>query len=346
MSWLPLLVVPVIFAACLGGVRPPPHPLSVEPPEISTIGEALAERPVVSLEPRDPRPPPHPWLTPVLRWTPAELTEGSVMALFIDQPAGGRRPWRVEAELPGASVHLIPRRGGWFGLAPLPIMSAGSSFLRIRFYLSPDSVVEAVRLLHVRPRSYPAIRLRVGSSFTKPSAETVERLSRERALIRKTLERVSSTWNAAGGFDWPRRSRITSPFGQRRLLNGQLRTRHMGLDLAGRRGAPVRAAAGGRVVLTGKFLLQGNAVYLDHGYGVFTAYFHLSRIAVREGERVSRGQPLGSVGSTGRVTGPHLHWSFYVDSQSLDPTSLLKLDLPEAADLEIDGQRSPPVTVR
>lgn len=285
------------------------------------------------LEPREPPIPPPTWIVPTLRWTPAAPMEGSVIALWIDQPAGGRAPMRVEAELAGVPVPFIRRRGGWFGIAPLPIESAGVRFLKIRFFLAPERTIDQLRILRVGSRHYPAIRLRVGSRFTDPSPETVERLARERARIGETIGRVSPAWLAVGGFGWPRRTRVTSPFGQRRLLNGQLRTRHLGLDLAGRRGELVRAAATGRVVLTGRFLLQGNAVYLDHGLGVYTGYFHLSDVGVREGELVRGGQLLGHVGSTGRVTGPHLHWSLYVGGASLDPSSLLALELPAASEL-------------
>jgi murein DD-endopeptidase MepM/ murein hydrolase activator NlpD len=97
----------------------------------------------------------------------------------------------------------------------------------------------------------------------------------------------------------------------------------MGLDLRGRRGQPAYAAAAGRVTLTGRFVYQGNAVYVDHGFGVVTAYFHFSSIDVEEGDIVEAGQVIGRVGSTGRSTAPHLHWSAYVHGVNVDPESLI-----------------------
>lgn len=115
----------------------------------------------------------------------------------------------------------------------------------------------------------------------------------------------------------------------------------MGLDLRGRRGNPVYAPAAGRVLLTGRFFYQGNAVYLDHGLGLVTAYFHFSEIAVERGDFVEPGQLIGRVGSTGRSTAPHLHWSAYVDGHSVDPESLVGFVLtPEAASEDQDDNES------
>ena len=107
------------------------------------------------------------------------------------------------------------------------------------------------------------------------------------------------------------------------MFNGELRSRHTGLDLRGAMGDPIRAANSGRVALSDDLFFNGGAVFIDHGLGVYTGYFHMSRREVEEGEWVEQGQVIGRVGATGRVTGPHLHWSLYALGQSLDPLSLL-----------------------
>ena len=114
-------------------------------------------------------------------------------------------------------------------------------------------------------------------------------------------------------------------FGARRVFNGKTRSRHAGLDVAAPAGAPVVAAAGGRVALAGNFYFSGGSVVLDHGEGLFTMYFHLSRLDVKEGETVAAGQLLGAVGATGRATGPHLHWAARLGSARIDPAALLAL---------------------
>ncbi|HTC24376.1 MAG TPA: M23 family metallopeptidase, partial [Gemmatimonadales bacterium] len=126
----------------------------------------------------------------------------------------------------------------------------------------------------------------------------------------------------------PRAGRVTSPFGSARVLNGEVQSRHLGTDFAGAVGAPVRAANAGVVALVGDFYLAGTVVYVDHGEGLVTGYFHLSRALVAQGDTVTRGQILGRVGKSGRVTGPHLHWIARYGSITVDPMSLLRLRPP------------------
>ena len=118
---------------------------------------------------------------------------------------------------------------------------------------------------------------------------------------------------------------MTSGFGRRREFNGTIQSRHMGVDFAGVSGAPVRAANRGVVALVDEFYMGGNVIYLDHGAGLVTAYFHLSRANVEAGDTVARGQVIGRVGATGRVTGPHLHWVARYGAITVDPLSLLDL---------------------
>ena len=117
---------------------------------------------------------------------------------------------------------------------------------------------------------------------------------------------------------------MTSPFGTARVLNGEVESRHLGTDFAGAVGAPVRAANAGVVALAGHFYLAGNVVYVDHGEGLVTGYFHLSRVEVAQGDTVTRGQIIGRVGRSGRVTGPHLHWIARYGRITVDPMSLLR----------------------
>ncbi|MDB4876375.1 MAG: putative family peptidase [Gemmatimonadetes bacterium] len=121
---------------------------------------------------------------------------------------------------------------------------------------------------------------------------------------------------------------MTSRFGSGRLFNGRVSSNHLGIDYRGAVGEPIYAANRGVVALVAEFFLAGNVVYIDHGDGLVTAYFHMSRPEVAVGDTVERGQEIGLVGSTGRVTGPHLHWSARFGALTIDPADLLALGSP------------------
>jgi len=180
----------------------------------------------------------------------------------------------------------------------------------------------------VEGRTFDATRLRVAPQYSSPPPEALERIARERELVRSVLDAATPDWLIEEPFRAPRPLTVTAPYGQERVFNGELQSRHTGLDLKGATGEPVRAAARGRVVIARDLFYSGNGVYLDHGHGVYTGYFHLSRIRVAEGEMVEAGEQVGDVGATGRVTGPHLHWSLWVAGASLDASSLLEMEIP------------------
>jgi murein DD-endopeptidase MepM/ murein hydrolase activator NlpD len=151
-------------------------------------------------------------------------------------------------------------------------------------------------------------------------------MQREAAMAAEVSRRSHETprlWTEP--FLRPRASRVTSVFGSGREFNGTVTSRHMGTDYAGAVGAPVHAANRGVVRLVDAFFLGGNVVYLDHGAGLVTAYLHLSAQAVAVGDTVQRGDIIGKVGATGRVTGPHLHWITRYGAVTVDPASVLRI---------------------
>ncbi len=156
-----------------------------------------------------------------------------------------------------------------------------------------------------------------------PDAATLERIRAERERLAAARNLDSARTDFARGFDWPAHGRISGVFGSQRILNGEPRQPHYGFDIAVPVGTPLQAAAGGRVSLAAEFFFFGRLIVLDHGHGVNTLYAHLSEIAVSEGEVVPAGARIGATGATGRVIGPHLHFSLSWYQTWLDPQPVL-----------------------
>ena len=174
-------------------------------------------------------------------------------------------------------------------------------------------------------RAYEIQRINgLPEDYVSPPPDILARIKREGELnaSRRALDH-DYPWFAET-LDWPARGIISSIYGSQRILNGQPRAPHWGVDIAAPTGAPVVATADAvvRLVHEGMFL-TGKTLLLDHGHGLNSVYFHLSEIAVKPGERVKQGQLIGKVGATGRATGPHLHWGVNLFEVRLDPALLV-----------------------
>jgi Peptidase family M23 len=251
------------------------------------------------------------------------LTEGSLGWIRVTPAAGVTL---TGGEAAGEPLHFEP--GGENSLRALvgvPV-EVGDSFGVSLFLHGPDWSDTAMAYLPVRRSGYPSEVLKVAPGFVKPDSAAAARIQSEILKSREVSRRSQSRTRLwAGPFRLPRTSRITSPFGTARVFNGEVQSRHLGTDFAGAVGEPVVAAGRGIVALVANFYLAGGTIYLDHGGGLVTAYFHLSRAYVRQGQMVRAGQRIGAVGRSGRVTGPHLHWVARYGTISVDPMTLLQI---------------------
>jgi murein DD-endopeptidase MepM/ murein hydrolase activator NlpD len=232
----------------------------------------------------------------------------------------------VDGQIDGEPLHFEARRaGGYRALLPIPL--EGGDTLQVELMLHRETRSDTAQvLLTVAREAYPRERLKVAPRMARPDSAAAARIDREVAQARaiaRASHATPSLW--VGAFRLPRPSHITSRFGAAREFNGEITSRHLGTDFAGKVGAPVSAPARGVVALVADFYLAGHALYLDHGGGLVTGYFHLSRTLVAPGDTVLPGQAIGEVGRTGRVTGPHLHWIARYGSINVDPMSLVEL---------------------
>ena len=175
----------------------------------------------------------------------------------------------------------------------------------------------------VLSKEYPEQRLTIANPrHVNPNPADLERIRQESARMRRAYAALSPRAGNFHPFLRPLEGPVTGAFGRRRILNGEPRSPHRGLDIAAATGTPVRAPAPGRVTATGSFFFNGNTVLLDHGDGLVSMYCHLHEIRAREGDLLARGDVLGTVGATGRATGPHLHWTVSLRTVMIDPDAL------------------------
>jgi murein DD-endopeptidase MepM/ murein hydrolase activator NlpD len=182
------------------------------------------------------------------------------------------------------------------------------------------SATVSLRVVH---KNFESRHLKVDPQFVNPPAAEADRIASEQKLMADLFAHVRPERLWRGPFEMPVPGSPTSSFGRLSVLNGVPRSRHQGADFRAATGTPVLAPNAGRVVLASDLYFSGNTVIIDHGLGVFSLFAHLSRIAVARDATVSRGERLGESGSTGRVTGPHLHWALRLGDASVDPLALM-----------------------
>jgi len=183
----------------------------------------------------------------------------------------------------------------------------------------------ATHTLMVARKTFGQRKLTVDSKYVTPPADVLPRIEREQKQLADILAVASPARLWHGAFEKPVDGAAALNFGQRSVFNGQPRGTHRGGDFASPSGAPIRAPGAGRVVLAQDLYYSGNTVLIDHGLGLYSLLAHMSKINVQVGDAVVQGQIVGLVGATGRVTGPHLHWTLRIGAAAVDPMSLLAM---------------------
>lgn len=243
---------------------------------------------------------------------------------------------RVEASGPLAevratafdkTVRFYQATGGvWHGLVGIDlVVEPGDHDVALRILPVTGTAIARVYTLTVEHKEYQTRQLTVAPRYVEPPPEVSERIARESRqqsaiFATATEERL---WRGSWGYPVP--GRATSAFGSRSVFNGQPRNPHSGADFRAAEGTPVTAPNIGTVVLTGDTYFSGGSIILDHGWGLYSYFAHLSEILVEEGDLVEPGQVVGHAGSTGRVTGPHLHWTLRLNGARVDPVSLIEI---------------------
>jgi murein DD-endopeptidase MepM/ murein hydrolase activator NlpD len=287
-----------------------------------------------------------------VQWDDATARTGKILIVDVAVAAG-------VAPIDDLAVTLDEHRGVFFFVsddrrrarALLPVFidrKPGKAMLTVDATLDGGEFTRWQKPVAIRAGAYDKRSITVGKQFTSPSKAQQARADEESKSLTAALATHSADRLWHGSFVTPTPGEMTSPFGTLRTYNKKRKSRHLGLDLDGDVGAPIVAANRGRVLLAMERFYSGGTVVLDHGQGLITMYFHMSRIDVGDGQLVERGAPLGAVGASGQVTGPHLHFSVRLDGLYVDPRQLLALkldhDIAEQARRRVAAENGQPST--
>lgn len=256
----------------------------------------------------------------------AEPVPGGIAVIAI-APAAQAVP---RAYYDGQRV-LVMRDGGfWHAVVGLPLtLEPGTQ--RIHVGAEQEAGGRAIDF-EVRGKQYEEQHLTIANKRqVDPEPRDLRRIARESEILKHAFTTWSNRRLQTLSFNLPAEGRISSSFGLKRFFNEQPRQPHSGLDIAGPVGTPVRAPAPGVVIEIGNYFFNGRTVLIDHGQGLISMYNHLSRIKVKKGTRLARGAQIGLMGMTGRVTGPHLHWTISLNNARVDPMLFLPPQVREQA---------------
>ena len=215
---------------------------------------------------------------------------------------------------------VIRHQDRWLAIVGIPLSTKpGAQTLRVT---SGAKTVEVP--FQVSDKHYREQRLTIKNERqVNPNPEDLKRITGEQERSNAALSKFTASGTPAFALLSPVEGTRSDSYGSRRIFNGQPRNPHSGMDIAAAKGTPIRSPAAGTVVEAGNFFFNGNTLYIDHGYGLVTMYCHLDEIKVKLGDHLAAGELIGTVGATGRVTGPHLHWGVALNRAMVDPALFL-----------------------
>ncbi len=217
-------------------------------------------------------------------------------------------------------VALVQGQQNWLAVIGI---SLDARMGQHKINISESNGKKSVKKFTVKPHKYKTQHLTIkNKNKVNPDNKSMKRIERE-FVMKKKLKSTFSNSSPKLNFIRPVAGRDSGRYGLRRILNKQKRNPHSGMDIAAPQGRSIKAAESGTVIWVGNLFFSGNVIYLDHGNGLISLYAHLSKMNVTKGQKVKRGEIIGKVGKTGRVTGAHLHWTVYLNENAVDPALFL-----------------------
>lgn len=237
---------------------------------------------------------------------------------FIEIPGGDLPP---TALIDTRRAAVIRQDNRWLAIVGIPLATEpGPHKIKVS---TPKGTVDVP--FEVTDKSYRTQRLTIKNERqVNPKPEDLKRIETERERSNAALSKFTTSGTPVFALRSPVTGERSDSYGSRRVFNGQPRSPHSGMDIAATKGTPIHSPAAGTVVEAGSFFFNGNTLFIDHGYGLVTMYCHLEQIKVKVGDKLAAGDLLGTVGATGRVTGPHLHWGVALNRAMVDPALFLE----------------------
>ncbi len=261
-------------------------------------------------------------------WQPNDLQQGSVAFITVELD---RVPRRVTGKWIGKDLAFFKSDNPkiWHALAGADLETQPGIYdLTVTSVMAGGRVIHLVKKVDIGAANFRSGAVDVPENFVEPDAASKKQIAADEMLKNRAFSHLIATPQWSGDFVTPIKAKPTDSFGMTRVFNEELTSTHRGTDFPVNEGAPVAVSNSGTVVLAKELFYEGNCVIVDHGQRLFTIYMHLSKMEVKAGNKLGKGERLGLSGQTGRVTGPHLHMGVRWNGAYLDPTKLLGLTLP------------------
>jgi murein DD-endopeptidase MepM/ murein hydrolase activator NlpD len=255
----------------------------------------------------------------VLAYIPIKNTSIPGGIAVIDFETSHSNPKAFYNNMPLYVQHVKDRH--WQILVGIPLMEKlGKKTIKVQGASTRSFDFEVME--HTYTEQYITLKGK-NKKYVNPNLAHMDRIKSERPVLSSARKIFSADILSDGLFTRPVNGVTTSPFGLKRFYNGQARRPHTGLDYAGDTDTPIKAPADGKVILAGEFFFNGNAIFLDHGQGMISVYIHMNEHLAKQGQQIKQGEVIGTIGQTGRATGPHLHWGVYLNQTVINPNLLL-----------------------
>lgn len=268
-----------------------------------------------------------PRATTTVTWQPTKLVRGSAVLFQVRTPPGISE---LSGTWLGHEIKFTPSQTrGFYALAGIPVETTVGTYDLELQGTRRGGEFKYLKKIRIAPAHYPRVAITVSKQFTEPNPEQLKQIAADKEIKKNVFSQTAAEQLWQNNFRPPVEASVSGVFGTERVFNGEVKSRHLGMDYAVPAGTPVRAINAGTVLLAQKLYFEGGFIVIDHGQGLMSLYLHLSDFKVKEGDQVTTGEVIANSGASGRATGAHLHLAVRWQGVYLDPAVVLRLAVPK-----------------